>query len=145
MGNSASLNFNARKNCANEVMGFCADVQSGEARVLKCLALNRKEPGFGDKCRKAIEKMNIEKHEKTPKSFRTGEHNVVKELEELIAKFRIRDEMVEENAILLMFGSIGFVAVLIAWIIWCIFGEKLRKCFCAKSGYAVVVPRDLEC
>jgi len=143
--NSASLNFETRKSCANEVMGFCSDVQTGEGRVLKCLALNRNEAGFGKSCRKAIGKMNIDKVEKSQKSFRIGEHNVVKELEELMARFRIRDEMIEDNVVLLMFGSAGFVAVVIAWLVWCIFGERLRKCFCSKSGYAVVVPRDLDC
>jgi len=143
--NSASLNFKTRKNCANEVMGFCADVQSGESRVLKCLTLNMNEAGFGEKCRKAISRMNITKLHKAPKSFRTGEHSVVKELEELMNRFRIRDEMIEENVVLLMFGSVGFVAIVIAWIVWCIFGEKIMKCCCGKTGYAVVVPRDLEC
>jgi len=142
--NSATLNFKTRKHCANEVVGFCADVQPGESRVLRCLALNSQEAGFGEKCRKSISKMNISSLVGM-KSLRTGGHNVMNELEEIIARFRIRDETIGENAVLLMFGSVGFVTVVIAWFVWCIFGEKLRKIFGGKSGYAVVVPRDLDC
>jgi hypothetical protein len=144
--NSAILNFDIQKHCTNEMAGFCADVQAGEARVLTCLAVHANETGFGEKCRIAVAKLNVQGFlQKVTKSLRhSSDHNVVKELEELIARFRIRDEMVGEHAILLMFGSVGFVAVVIAWIAWCIFGEKLKKCFCGKSGYAVVVPRNLD-
>lgn len=42
------------KACATERATFCNDVQTGQARVFRCLADNMGDPDFGDKCKTEI-------------------------------------------------------------------------------------------
>merc|ERR1712039_839167 len=133
---SATLNFATRKHCKHEVKTFCSDVQSGESRIMTCLGLHMNETGFGDQCRHAINKnVNIKSLVKT--SLLRGANGVVeKKMDEIKSWIENHRSFAEEHGMVLLSGTIGFVALLTAWISWCI----LKGCVFGKSGYAPVLP-----
>jgi len=136
---SATLNFGVRTRCANEVKMFCPDVQPGESRVMACLGAHRNETGFGDDCKRALGKVMVDS---IVKRFRGSSYvkPLDKSIEELRKWLQNHQGFAEEHGVILLGGTVGFVAILTAWISWCL----LRRYGSGKSGYTVVVPKDLS-
>jgi Golgi apparatus protein 1 len=142
---SALFNFGITKHCANEKKVFCADVQPGESRLLKCLALHRNETGFSEGCQQALFKTsalsmvrNITETMRSKLFLGPRGNKIEKSMEDLQFWIKSHRSFAEEHGSLLLGGTVGFVAMLTAWISWCV----LRGKFLGKGGYTVVVPRE---
>jgi len=138
---SATINYGVRTRCANEVRMFCPDVTPGESRVMLCLGIHSNETGFGDDCKRELAKVQIDSMIKRLRGHGGhGKAPLDKRIEELRKWLQRHQGFAEEHGVILLSGTVGFVAVLTAWISWCM----LRRYGSGKSGYTVVVPKDLS-
>jgi len=135
---SATLNFGVRTRCANEAKMFCPDVRPGESRLMVCLGIHRNETGFGEDCKRELSKVKVDSVVKRMRG--SSGRPLDKSIEELRKWLESHRGFAEEHAFVLLSGTVGFVAVLTAWVSWCL----LRRYGSGKSGYTVVVPKDLS-
>lgn len=136
----ATLNFGIRTHCTNEIGMFCPLTRYGE--VMVCLQIHANETGFSRECSTALSKVPV--NSTAVKRMRGSLSGITqpldKSIEELRSWLRNHRGFAEEHGVILLSGTVGFVAVLTAWISWCL----LRRLWSGKSGYTVVVPKDLS-
>mmetsp|Transcript_135047 Transcript_135047/g.341669 ORF Transcript_135047/g.341669 Transcript_135047/m.341669 type:complete len:934 (+) Transcript_135047:86-2887(+) len=128
---SASINFAIRKNCYNEKKAFCGDIPTGQSRILACLAQHLNDDGFGDSCRKSVNKADLQTAvAKAPPVFS------VEELKTWLVSHR---SFVDRWGSMLLVGTVGFVIVTGFVLSYCIIQKRFFS-----AAYTVVVPKDLE-
>jgi len=137
---SASLNFRVKRACTNEKRVFCPEVLVGESRMLLCLLISKDKQGFGDQCRTVLEGTKASKSKLVAAAKNRTEGGVFNSgVQDLKSFFDSNRGIIEKHGGLVITGAVSFSAVLATIISYCLFRQR-----CAKTGYAVVVPRDLE-
>jgi len=125
---SATINYNVRKNCYNERQAFCKDAPSGQMVLLGCLAANMNETHFSDACREALAKTNFKKALiKAPTLSVAHLKDVLRENRGLIEKY----------GPILLGGWVAFV--ILAGLVISYFVIKRKRLF---TIYGSVAPRD---
>jgi len=136
----ATLNFGVRTHCANEIGMFCPEIHAN--LQMACLQTHANETGFSRDCATALSTVPV--NSTAVKRMRGSLSGLAqpldKSIEELKNWMRNHGGFAKEHSAILLSGTVGFVAVLTAWISWCL----LRRLGSGKSGYTVVVPKDLS-